>query len=1144
MTEFTSPPVGQTAGAVQGAPSYMAERRYSYHIAPFNQPATAVYGIETTEQAFEQDVYDMFLAGQEHLHNEEYALALDAFEELQLLILNTVHPTMPVDPNVLSGFQVDFDIDLVDALAQQAGTMLQATAPRAYAFPPSLFAGSSLLPVGMQRKLEPATNGGLIVTSFHDDVLTELQLAENEAMDERWEDALKHYETALNVVPQDDPLVRGVLLHDMAVLADKADDHNRAVALGTDGLELLERGGSVDARVRALDTMVGVYMRGGEAELAKRSVEQADELRATHNLDPIVIAHVGSLAVRTVTPPARRAPGNVRRLAGGPASAEANGGSDGNHAAEISSSQTDGGAVLIASQYVAAEEPTKSYVLQGVSDRVEIKLDNGDGTLPLLELIAKTDDLAIVMGFATTATQMVAYLPHMYFFVIPMAIGDCLAGLGNLEEAEQTYLSTLPYPYINQAYEAVELWTKLAGVYQAMGDAAYRAARDKASAFKAARAHYEKIVKTDGTLDASSALYADSSFAGVKSRVEAVLAAADPTTVEEDPELVTRVLGAKAKLDQIAAGLNFFGLARDYLAPFGWEYLQTTARYFAQSASQIEQRYILFKSTAENEELRREQLDQQADVAAQGAVLEERGLAEAQAGVEVARASLEYAEAQHANAVEAVEEFAELSWELLVLTLAEAMNTNPAWEEVLERTFISHQMEAARLDRVVEEAEAAIEIASEQLAQAEARVSVAEQRKAIAQLQQAQAEQNRDFLDMREFSARLWFDLAAQAGALTRHYLDQAIEIALLTERAYNAETERGLQLIRYDYTDAGVGELLGADRLLADVDSFTADYVTTVTSKKLPVKKVINLAEACPMAFQRLRTSGVCRFATEFAEFDRANPGLYLCKLRNVELALVGITTASSVAGSLRNVGVSKFRREDGSIVARNYPADVMPLSQYDVRGDALLFRFNPNDLKAFELNGIDTLWQLELPPGANHFDLSSLLDAQLVLYYDGYFSPSLEASVKAALPTAGGAVRTFSLALEFPDEMYYLQANGDAEIPFTDVMFPANQTNRLRTDVVLDLSGEASTVGNLTLRLESEEHGEPLTLTTNAAGMVDDSTPGQPLHALRGEPVLDRWTVRIAAEDNPHLVHDGDLQLDGLRDFRIFLEYTFDYR
>ena len=47
---------------------------------------------------------------------------------------------------------------------------------------------------------------------------------------------------------------------------------------------------------------------------------------------------------------------------------------------------------------------------------------------------------------------------------------------------------------------------------------------------------------------------------------------------------------------------------------------------------------------------------------------------------------------------------------------------------------------------------------------------------------------------MKEFGAELWYELASQARRLARRYLDMATEIAFLMERAYNAETERGLQ--------------------------------------------------------------------------------------------------------------------------------------------------------------------------------------------------------------------------------------------------------------------------------------------------------------------------------------------------------------
>ena len=236
----------------------------------------------------------------------------------------------------------------------------------------------------------------------------------------------------------------------------------------------------------------------------------------------------------------------------------------------------------------------------------------------------------------------------------------------------------------------------------------------------------------------------------------------------------------------------------------------------------------------------------------------------------------------------------------------------------------------------------------------------------------------------------------------------------------------------------------------------------------------------------------------------------------------------------------MSRFRRADGSIVSRTYPADVMPISQYDVRGDALLFRFNPNELRAFELNGIDALWQLDLPQSANGFDLSDLLDAQLVLYYDGFFEPGLEAAVRAALPAGGGATRPISMALELPDELFFLKSNGSAEIEFSDAMFASTETSRERTNVVLKLVGEPATVGGLTLRLDLARARRP----AHAHDRRDAVSSTRRCEPLSGEPVLDSWTLRITAEDNPDLVRDGALDLSGLRDVLVLLEYQFLYR
>jgi len=232
------------------------------------------------------------------------------------------------------------------------------------------------------------------------------------------------------------------------------------------------------------------------------------------------------------------------------------------------------------------------------------------------------------------------------------------------------------------------------------------------------------------------------------------------------------------------------------------------------------------------------------------------------------------AEVQRQNAQASLNDFNAVRWELLELAMLEAWGSatsvhtddqikfNIDWtyyqsskkprNQVLmdlagQRTRISHDLEAARLQRAIDAATAYRGVAQAQVAQAQARKAVAEQRVQIAQLQQRFAEDNRDFLDMKEFSAGLWYEMASQARRLSRRYLDMATEVAFLMERAYNAETERGLSVIRFDYSRTPAGNLMGADFLLLDIDYFTLDHVTTVRSRKALVKKVISMADRFP---------------------------------------------------------------------------------------------------------------------------------------------------------------------------------------------------------------------------------------------------------------------------------------------------------
>ncbi|MGH7526455.1 MAG: hypothetical protein ACREMX_07100 [Gemmatimonadales bacterium] len=1162
-------------------PIYMNENRYSFQVASWRPPTSIDYEVETPESTFEMRIQELFMEGQSYLQREEFMLALRAFRELMALILHTADPKMPLDPNRFPMLRFPVDTVLVDALARKTAEILQKTPVDGYRLPTSIVSEQSILPALVQEQLKPYLDDGLRITSHHNVVNESLEAALAAVEDSNYPLAAKHYAIALDKTPDTDRVLRASLMHDMAILLEKANNKDRAQEFGQRSAELFGAADLPEGHVQALDTLTGILRRAGKNDLADAQAKKAAELRHNFNLNQVVGRRFETLSS-----------GGVARLGAFPSSGTAPSPSAisapiDRHLLTVSTmfvarpqviglgdgESTAAAPLLMTTKYVRPSAPSKSLTIRGLTTAATLALDaNAAGNVKaFLQTIADTQDLGLVTGFWVSPIQMTAYLPHMYFFIVPMAIGDCLAGMGNLAQAEEQYRTILPYPFINKRYEIVKLWTRLAQVYLDLGDQAYRRAKDDTAAFGEARKSYENVVLLDRTLAPNSPLYQDAKFASVKTRITTFLAAADPLAVNENPALTGLVLEALTRIQQIQAGLNFFGFAPTYLPPFSFEYLQNTARYFAQQASQIEQRYIQFKSTAENEELRREQLDQQAEVARQSVILEQRGVAEAQAGINVAQASVNYAEVQRQNAVEARNDFNAVRWELLELAMLEAWGNAASvgeddeikfdidWtyyqasdrnrSDVLldlagQRTRISHDLEAAKLQRAIDSAVAYKGIAQAQLAQAQARRAIAEQRVVIAQLQQRYAAENRDFLDMREFSSRLWYELAAQARRLSRRYLDMATEVAFLMERAYNAETERGLSVVGYDYTRSAAANLMGADFLVQDIDYFTLDHVTTVKAKKMPVKKVISVADAFPMAFQLLRTTGRCFFQTELAQFDSENPGMYLCKMRHLELLFVGLTGATTLAGSLRNLGVSKFRLEDGTVATRLYPQDVLPLSQYSIRQDALAFRFNPNDLRLFENNGIDTLWELNLPIDRNTFDFNELLDVQLVLYYDGFFSPTLEANIKAALPASGAASRGFSMRMYFPDELFYLKSQGDAELAFDAGMFPRNQTKLVRTDVTLKVSGEAATVGGLTLRLGSAAHGPELPLTTDADGEVNDTTAGQPLRALRNDALLDRWTVSITAADNPQLVTDGTLDLGGIRDLLVFFEYTFDYR
>jgi hypothetical protein len=132
------------------------------------------------------------------------------------------------------------------------------------------------------------------------------------------------------------------------------------------------------------------------------------------------------------------------------------------------------------------------------------------------------------------------------------------------------------------------------------------------------------------------------------------------------------------------------------------------------------------------------------------------------------------------------------------------------------------------------------------------------------------------------------------------------------------------------------------------------------------------------PVEFQDFRRTGTLPFATPMSLFDTDFPSHYLRLIREVRTSIVALIPPDrGVRVTLYSNGVSRVvTGHDGSfgdIVVRHDPtivaltSTVSPSGVFDLDTQADI-------LLPFESSGVDTTWELRLPPAANPFDFASI--------------------------------------------------------------------------------------------------------------------------------------------------------------------------
>lgn len=779
----------------------------------------------------------------------------------------------------------------------------------------------------------------------------------------------------------------------------------------------------------------------------------------------------------------------------------------------------------------------------------------------------------------THAADLAAALPHIWYYESPLGLAECYAALGEYATAESWYLQAAAYQYLNAAIEAPYLWGRLASLYLAWGDDLFRRdAPDEALPI------YEKVVGLNGDAPSEPATELWK-LAGLQPAAEtarpvlpALTDGTDPATIAASPAIVGVLFDIWAQISKIRGGLDFWGHWAQQVPIWTFDYLQSVAINFCQLAVGTERDAIGFWEKADAAQLSRTQLLASVTQAQAEKTAADQQVAAAGAELTAYRAGQAAAQLRATNARADADEYAAKSWEWSLHQaqsaqlaggddgdaeqlnqLADQFTSGPysvsgshatlGAAEQLASSRIQNQYEVDSLNRQADDLDAAAAQAAAETNAASARVQAAAASASAAAVRVSLSQQLVDAFDDQRFTPAVWSQLGQRMSDLSSRYLGMALEIAKLMQRAYNFENDTALAVIKPDYTSDTIRGLLAADVLLADVESFTYDLVTSTAPNPQPIRQTISLAERYPNAFETsFRPTGTLDFDTGFDDFDALYPGTYAGRIEAVEVAVDGIVPASGLTGSLTNAGISHYRLPLGAwppppgvgVKHRVQTRETLVLSDYDPRADVLLVEQDRRRRRVFEGAGLASHWTLELPPELNDVDYESILDVRLTFLYQARFDPDLRTRVLgdlAARDALHARVKPLPLRWLFPDAFFAFYASGTLDFTIGAEQFARTEIDpRITGLALLAVTSPGTSPGGLKLDVAAAGHA-PVAVTTQADGTV---APADLAPAANGS-AFGAYSIGVTAADNPGWVRDGKLALDALANLSLLLSYTY---
>lgn len=839
--------------------------------------------------------------------------------------------------------------------------------------------------------------------------------------------------------------------------------------------------------------------------------------------------------------------------------------------------RADGWATVPALDDLQRKQQTKSWnVGVPIGEAVAIfKVGSGaiptanDLTASLYKTRVTATSAAVLNWPAINTSTITFYLTQLYAYALPVKIADCYNQMGQFAKAEDYYQQASRYTYLNLEVEGTSLWIRMARNAVEWGDSLY-----KLENLNGAKAQYSKLILENATAP-NSFLYTTASLANpanaAKTLIQNIATRPLPAV---NWEITYVVLTAFGQLQQIAEGLDFFGLLLSPIHTF--EYLQSVARAFAQEAIQAEREFVNFKSRQETEEATRRDLEMakaMAQAEADGryqlylSAQEDEAAAEAARKLAIKRRDdavtqrTQYASASAAQiwsqAAAQAQGMGEDSWYGEISEIADKLARGESISGPRGKLAAAYTLYAGRKTRDyelkkmqdnIDELNNGITIATDQHDAAVKRTMAAEISWEAAKQRAQMTSASLDAFDAEFFTPETWGKMADVMRDIAGNYLYRAIRIAKLMERAYNFENDTELRVIKSEYGQ-GVAtpapgrdvKLLGGDSLLQDIESFTFTAITTKTRKSSRIKDAISLASTFPAQFEQFRQTGLLSFETDLYEFDRLHPGFYGQRIEAVEMEIIGLLPDTGLNGTLSAGGVTSFRKKDNTAGRRVHQVDTMALSSFLLRNDMFLYGTDTGVRGLFQGIGLGSTWQLHLPKRSNDFDFRRIFDVNLIVYYNAKYDLALRTTVLALPPRPGemALLRNFALRQDFPDAWYGFYRNGVADFQFERTRLPANQTSlKVKAMNFRVMTQPGVSNANIQVRITAP-NGNNGTANTDAMGVVSTELPA--LAAIAGVDPVGAWRVEVLG--GPSLMDGGTLKFDRVYNVQIGLEYSFDY-